>query len=320
MVYLSMLICGGKNLRKKSTPTKLTPHAHHIMKAKPFRFIFTACLTAALFIALPVTGQVQKVETTTIIPMAEGTLTDFGPQGVVIQSEAGGQPLRYSARETTLYINEAGNPVQITELKPGLPVQVFYTNVDGQFIATKVLVRRRQTGSVALPAGAVGQTVVTTTQGVVQTPAMVPQAPRTEVLEVQVPAGVSLAPPRDRLASNVTTTTTYGTVTGFGPKNLLVQAEDSAVSFPYFVTDKTTYVNEAGRSLLADTIRKGDSVIVYHTREGDILVAARVILKTPAATTTTVITTPPAVIVPPAGTPESVVIEKKTTTTVKEVK
>ena len=276
----------------------------------------SASLTATTVLALIlsatplVNGQTQKIEATTTTTTSEGTLTEFGPQGVVIVTRPGQQPVRYISNDTTNYVDEAGNPVEVSTVRSGMPVQVFYTKVGDTLIASKVLVRKA--GS---PAREPTRVVVPGTTRVV------PTAPAMERREVVVPAPgpdtvvIPATPPRDRLEDSTVSTTRWGTVAGFGQDTIILQSDSTPQPLPYLVTKKTTYVDESGAPIMADSIRRGAPVTIYSTREGDRLIASRVILKTaaiappvdPSATTT--------IITPAPGAPAPVVIEKKTTTT-----
>lgn len=97
----------------------------------------------------------QSIEATTTTTTSEGTVSEFGPQGIIIKTAAGTQPVRYISSETTNYVDENGTPVSIEMVKSGLPVTVYYTKVGDTLIASKIMVRR---GAAVLP-----QVVQTTT-------------------------------------------------------------------------------------------------------------------------------------------------------------
>ena len=120
---------------------------------------------AALFAGTLITTQAsfaqqtQRIEATTTTTTSAGTISEFGPQGIVIKTEAGTQPVRYISRETTTYVDENGSPVSIETVKSGLPVTVYYTKVGDTLVASKVMVRRAATA----PATIVETTQTTTT-------------------------------------------------------------------------------------------------------------------------------------------------------------
>lgn len=89
----------------------------------------------------------QRVEATSTVITSEGTISEFGPQGVVIKSEAGSQPVRFISSETTNYVDENGNPVAVELVKSGLPATIYYTKVGDTLIASKIMVRTSATTS-----------------------------------------------------------------------------------------------------------------------------------------------------------------------------
>ncbi len=83
----------------------------------------------------------QSIEATTTTTTSEGTVSEFGPQGIIIKTETDVQPVRYISSETTNYVDENGTPVSIELVKSGLPVTVYYTKVGDTLIASKIMVR-----------------------------------------------------------------------------------------------------------------------------------------------------------------------------------
>lgn len=120
--------------------------------------LFIATLTAAGI------TRAQNIEATTTTTTSEGTVSEFGPQGLIIKTATGSQPVRYISSETTNYVDENGNAVSAKLVTSGLPVTVYYTKVGDTLIASKIMVR---TGVVA-PAITVSpvETTQTTTMSV----------------------------------------------------------------------------------------------------------------------------------------------------------
>lgn len=102
--------------------------------------LFIATLTAAGI------TRAQNIEATTTTTTSEGTVSEFGPQGLIIKTATGSQPVRYISSETTNYVDENGNAVSAKLVTSGLPVTVYYTKVGDTLIASKIMVR---TGVVA---------------------------------------------------------------------------------------------------------------------------------------------------------------------------
>ena len=71
-----------------------------------------------------------------------GTVTELGPDRVIIRTQADPQPIRYTANASTQYVDETGNAVALSAIQPTTPVTVYYTKVGDAYLASKVLVRR----------------------------------------------------------------------------------------------------------------------------------------------------------------------------------
>ena len=86
-------------------------------------------------------AQTAVKETTTTTTSA-GTISDFGPETIIIRSETSPEPIRYSYSKTTTYVDETGAPVSVETVKSGLPVTVYYVKVGDRMVASKVIVRK----------------------------------------------------------------------------------------------------------------------------------------------------------------------------------
>lgn len=107
----------------------------HMIRKSAGAILFTAMLiTASSTLA-------QGIEVTKITTTTEGTISEFGPQSILVKTQTGTEPLRYTASETTHYVDERGNPIAVTTVKSGLPVTVYYTKVGDTLVANKVMVR-----------------------------------------------------------------------------------------------------------------------------------------------------------------------------------
>ena len=95
-----------------------------------------------------------------------------------------------------------------------------------------------------------------------------------------------------------TTTTSAGTISDFSPQTIVVKTESSVEPVRYTYSKTTTYVDEAGNPVSMETVKSGLPVTVYYVKDGDNLVASKVIVRR-------------AVVVAPAAN----VQESKTTTT-----
>ena len=59
--------------------------------------------------------------------------------------DAVGLAVTYEFTETTTYVDEAGNPVEIETVKSGVPVTVYYSKDGDKMVATKVVVKKTTT-------------------------------------------------------------------------------------------------------------------------------------------------------------------------------
>jgi len=112
--------------------------------------------------------------------------------------------------------------------------------------------------------------------------------------------------------TQTTSVSSAGTITQFAPgsESITVRTENSAAPVPYVITKKTVYVDEAGNPVSVERISSGAPVNVQYIREGDRMVASRVIVRGPAVEerrTTTTVT--------PVPVPAPVVEDRTTTTT-----
>lgn len=181
----------------------------------------------------------QRVEATSTITTSEGTISEFGPQAIVIKTAAGTVPVRYLSSETTNYVDENGMPVSLAAVTSGLPVTVYYTKVGDTLVASKIMVRRA--------------------------------GPATPMTVISTPATT--------LETTRTTTTSAGTITEFAPGRLLIKTETSAAPLTYAYSETTTYVDENGVPVSIEMVKSGLPVTVHYTRVGDSLTATKVIVR-----------------------------------------
>ena len=106
-------------------------------------------------------------QTTTTVTTTNGAFTEYvpGSETMVVRSEAGTNPLRYSVTKQTTIVDEAGAPVAIDRISPGSPLSIQYTGSGDRLVASRVVVRRAATGTTAVTSvpGVTGQQTNTTT-------------------------------------------------------------------------------------------------------------------------------------------------------------
>ncbi len=85
---------------------------------------------------------------------------------------------------------------------------------------------------------------------------------------------------------NTVTTESVGTVSETSPDSIVIRSETSSTPTNYSYTKKTTYVDENGAPVSMETVKSGQPVTVYYTREGDRMVADKVMVRKTTTTTT----------------------------------
>jgi hypothetical protein len=85
----------------------------------------------------------------------------------------------------------------------------------------------------------------------------------------------------------VSSTTSDGTITDFGNDSFSIRSETSTEPLRYSFSNATTYVDDAGAPVTVERIRSEHlPVTVHYVKEGDRLVANRVIVHKRVTTTT----------------------------------
>lgn len=113
---------------------------------------------------MPVYAQSVVQTTTTTAPIETvGTVTEFAPEVIVVQSQASTAPIRYTFTKTTEYVDEAGNPVARDVVRSGVPVTIRYVKEGDRFVASRVIVRRQTTTTAPADVVTTEKTTTTTT-------------------------------------------------------------------------------------------------------------------------------------------------------------
>lgn len=73
---------------------------------------------------------------------AAGIISEWGESRFLIKSEASPDPVSYTYSKTTTYIDEDGKPVDVSVVKTGVPVTVYYTKVGDAMVVSRVVVRK----------------------------------------------------------------------------------------------------------------------------------------------------------------------------------
>ena len=75
------------------------------------------------------------------------------------------------------------------------------------------------------------------------------------------------------------TTETAGTISEVRPDTLVIRTTTSSAPMNYSYTKSTTYVDETGAPVSIETVKSGLPVKVYYTREGDRMIANKVVVR-----------------------------------------
>jgi len=105
-------------------------------------------LSLALYAPSALGEEVIKKETTTTTTTttnSSGTVSSVGPDMIVIRTTPSASPITYQFSETTTYVDEAGNPVEIETVTAGAPVTVYFSKQGDKMMATKVVVKQTTT-------------------------------------------------------------------------------------------------------------------------------------------------------------------------------
>jgi len=104
-------------------------------------------------------------QATTTVTTTNGAFTEYvpGSETMVVRSEAGTSPLRYSVTKQTTIVDETGAPVAIDRISPGSQLSIQYTGSGDQLVASRVVVRRAATSTVTSVPEVTGQQTNTTT-------------------------------------------------------------------------------------------------------------------------------------------------------------
>jgi hypothetical protein len=104
-------------------------------------------------------------QTSTTVTTTNGAFTEYvpGSETMVVKSETGTTPLRYSVTKQTTIVDEAGAPVAVNLISPGSQLSIQYTGSGDRLVASRVVVRRPATEAVTTVPAVTGQQTNTTT-------------------------------------------------------------------------------------------------------------------------------------------------------------
>ena len=106
-------------------------------------------------------------QTSTTVTTTNGAFTEYvpGSETMVVRSETGTSPLRYSVTKQTTIVDETGAPVAIDRISPGSQLSIQYTGSGDRLVASRVVVQRAApaTTTVTTVPAVTGQQTNTTT-------------------------------------------------------------------------------------------------------------------------------------------------------------
>ena len=102
-------------------------------------------------------------QTSTTVTTTNGAFTEYvpGSETMVVRSETGTTPLRYSVTKQTTIVDQTGTPVAIDRISPGSQLSIQYTGSGDRLVASRVVVRPATTAVTSVPV--TGQETNTTT-------------------------------------------------------------------------------------------------------------------------------------------------------------
>lgn len=114
------------------------------------KLLIPGAAALALLCSPAVHAQTVVRETTTAAAPLEvtGTVTEYGPDRVIIRQREGVEPVPYAFTRQVEYVDEAGNPVTREVITRDTPVTVRYVQEGDRMLVNRVVVHRR----VAAPA------------------------------------------------------------------------------------------------------------------------------------------------------------------------
>ena len=93
-------------------------------------------------------GAIQAfAQTTTTVTTTKGAFNEYvpGSETMVVKTETGATPLRYTVTKQTTIVDESGAPVAVERISPGSPLSVQYTGTSDHLVASRIVVQKPAT-------------------------------------------------------------------------------------------------------------------------------------------------------------------------------
>ena len=99
----------------------------------------------------------QALAQTTSVTTTKGAFNEYvpGSETMVIRSETGTTPLRYTVTKQTTIVDESGAPISVERISAGSPLSIQYTGTGDHLVASRIVVQK--------PAAVTEQQTTTTT-------------------------------------------------------------------------------------------------------------------------------------------------------------
>ena len=126
------------------------------MKQNRFTKMLAAGVACALTLGTALAQETSSTTTTTAGPTgvtttttertidATGTVTAFTPSSdyITFRSETSAEPVRYYVTKETTFVDPEGHAVELSMLRPDMPVRYTYVNQGGRMVVTKVTLEK----------------------------------------------------------------------------------------------------------------------------------------------------------------------------------
>ncbi len=105
-------------------------------------------------------------------------------------------------------------------------------------------------------------------------------------------------------------TESVGTISDFSPDALVIRSETATAPTRYVVSKEVTYVDDAGAPVSMELVKSGLPVTVHYVKEGDRMIARKVVVRRSTGTTSDASVKSSTTVVKPAP-----VLEERSSTT-----
>jgi hypothetical protein len=89
----------------------------------------------------------QAFAQTTSVTTTKGAFNEYvpGSETMVVRTDTGTTPLRYTVTKQTTIVDESGAPVSVERISPGSPLSIQYTGTGDHLVASRIVVQKPAT-------------------------------------------------------------------------------------------------------------------------------------------------------------------------------